>query len=58
MSVVSQSAAGGFKPAIIDELENQINKERWIPVQLKPLSDLEDFSKSKFPCFFQFVRLN
>lgn len=57
MGVVIQGVAGGFKPAIIHELENQINKERSIPIQLKSLSDLEDFSRSKFLCFFQFSRL-
>ncbi|EJW86248.1 zinc finger protein [Wuchereria bancrofti] len=44
MGVVSQGAIG-FKPAIIDELENQINKEKGIPVQLKPSSNLENFNR-------------
>lgn len=48
MNIASHSALGGFKPAIIDELENQIGKERGIPVQ-NSSSDLEVFSKSK--CF-------
>ncbi|VDO47605.1 unnamed protein product, partial [Onchocerca flexuosa] len=45
MGVVIQSAVNGFKPAIVYELENQINKEKGIPVQLKPLSDFEDFNR-------------
>lgn len=58
MGVGSQGATGRFKPAIIDELENQINKEKNIIVQFKFSSDLEDFNRSKFPCFFEFSRLN
>ncbi|EFO26755.2 hypothetical protein LOAG_01731 [Loa loa] len=45
MGFLSQGTIGGFKPTVIDELENQINKERGIPVQLKLSSDLEDFNK-------------
>ncbi|KAK6106256.1 E3 ubiquitin-protein ligase UBR4 family protein [Brugia pahangi] len=44
MGVVIQDAIG-FKPAIIDELENQINKEKGIPVQLNPSSNLENFNR-------------
>ncbi|MCP9258029.1 hypothetical protein DINM_001193 [Dirofilaria immitis] len=45
MGVGTQSAHGGFRPAIIHELENQINKERGIPVPFKSSSDLEDFNR-------------
>ncbi|CAG9534491.1 unnamed protein product [Cercopithifilaria johnstoni] len=45
MTVVSQGTTGGFKPAVIDELENQINKERGILIQFKFSSDLENFSR-------------
>uniref|UniRef100_A0A158Q763 UBR-type domain-containing protein n=1 Tax=Elaeophora elaphi TaxID=1147741 RepID=A0A158Q763_9BILA len=45
IGVVNQGTTGGFKPAIIDELENQINKERGIPAQFRLSSDLEDFSR-------------
>uniref|UniRef100_A0A915PMF8 UBR-type domain-containing protein n=1 Tax=Setaria digitata TaxID=48799 RepID=A0A915PMF8_9BILA len=45
MGVIGQGAFGGFKPAIIRELENQINRDKGIPVQLKPSSDLQDFSR-------------
>ncbi|KAL3998511.1 E3 ubiquitin-protein ligase UBR4 family protein [Acanthocheilonema viteae] len=45
MGIISQGASGGLKPVIIDELANQINKERGILVQFKFSSDLEDFSR-------------
>lgn len=55
---VAHSTGERFSPAVVHELENELNLEKESPIEPQCSSNLENFNKGNWSVFFKFFKSN